>query len=129
MGILSGDNETVLVVDDTDEVRQLISMVLSWKGYRVVETSDGEEAVELASRVRPRLILMDLSMPVMDGYQAPRRIRGARETSHIPIIAVSAFRDTGNRQKAVEAGCAECIGKPVDFRALGSVIERHLQGH
>ena len=129
MGILSGDGETVMVVDDTDEIRRLIRMVLHWKGYRVVEASDGEEAVELASRVRPQLILMDLSIPVMDGFEATRRIRGMRETSHIPAVAVSDFGDSGSRQKAVEAGCVECVSKPVDFRALDGVIERHLRCH
>jgi two-component system cell cycle response regulator DivK len=130
MGIISGDCGTVLVADDSDDIRVLLGMMLRLKGVSVVEAEDGERAVELARRARPDLILMDLSMPVLDGYEATRRIRGDRETSRIPVVAVSALCDEWhNRQKALEAGCVECVSKPVDFGVLGGLLQKHLQVH
>lgn len=125
MGILAGD-DTVMVVDDSDDIRELICTRLRGKGYRVVEAANGEEAVALAPQTHPGLILMDLDMPVMDGYEATRRIRGSRETSRIPVVAVSASCDAHNRQKALAAGCVECVRKPFDFRVLEGVLQRHL---
>lgn len=120
---------TVLVVDDAADIREMLGLMLSMKGCRVVEAANGREAVELAPQVRPDLILMDLSMPVLDGYEATRRIHGRRETSAIPIVAVSAFCDPHGQQKALEAGCVECVGKPVDFGLLDRLLETHLQAH
>lgn len=128
MGILAGE-ETVMVVDDSDDIRSMICTRLRRTGYHVVEAVNGREAVELAPRMRPGLILMDLSMPVMDGYEATRRIRGSLETGDIPVVAVSAYCDGDHRQKAFEAGCVECLTKPVDFRALDGVIQKHLYVH
>ena len=121
--------KTVLVVDDAPDIREMLNFMLSLKGCRVVEAANGREAVELAPQIRPDLILMDLSMPVLDGYEATRRIHGRRETSAIPIVAVSAFCDPHGQQKALEAGCVECVGKPVDFRLLDRLLETHLQTH
>jgi two-component system, cell cycle response regulator DivK len=129
VAIFTGDEETVLVVDDSDDIREFLSMMLRGKGYRVVEAVNGEEAVELASRVRPRLILMDLGMPVLDGYEATRRIHGRRETRDVPVVAVSGFCDAHNRQKALDAGCVECVCKPVDFGVLDGVLRKHLHPH
>jgi two-component system, cell cycle response regulator DivK len=129
MAILSGDDETVMVVDDSNDIRELICTRLRGKGFRVVEAANGEEAVALAQRIFPGLILMDLSMPVLDGYEATRRIRGSRATSRIPVVAISAFCDPHNRQKALDAGCVECVCKPVDFGALDGVLRRHLYAH
>ena len=129
MGIITSDEETVLVVDDSDDIRELLSTLLRGKGYHVVEAVNGEEAVELASRVNPRLILMDLGMPVLDGYEATRRIHGRRETRDVPVVAVSSFCDSHNRRKALDAGCVECVCKPVDFGVLDGVLRRHLRTH
>lgn len=126
MAVLSGDSSTVLVVDDANDIRELISMQLRWKGYHVVEATNGEEAVELATRSNPGLILMDLSMPVMDGYEATRRIKALPGLSGVPIVAVSAFCNSGNKHKALEAGCIECVSKPIDFPAFDSLVSRHL---
>jgi CheY-like chemotaxis protein len=104
-------------------------MMLRMKGVGVVEAENGEQAVELAPRVRPDLILMDLSMPVLDGYEATRQIRGRGETSGIPVVAVSAFCDSHHRRKALEAGCVECVPKPVDFAVIDGLLQRHLQVH
>ena len=123
------DNRTVLVVDDHEDIRQLIRMSLQMRGCRVVEATNGKEAVELAVRVSPRLILMDLSMPVLDGYEATRQIRARPELSDVPIVAVSAYCDAHNRQEALAAGCVECVSKPVDFDMIDGLLERHMQVH
>ncbi|MGI8734060.1 MAG: response regulator [Pyrinomonadaceae bacterium] len=129
MALLTGDDGTVMVVDDSDDIRELICMQLRWKGYRVVEATNGEEAVELAARSHPGLILMDLSMPVMDGYEATRRIKALPGFLEVPVVAVSGFCDSSNKHKALEAGCVECVSKPIDFPTFNSVVSRHLQVH
>jgi two-component system cell cycle response regulator DivK len=117
---------TVLVVDDDADIRELIRMVLTMKGCRVVEAADGRQALELAQQVHPALILMDLSMPVIDGYEATRRLKAQPELCGIPVIAVSAHCDPQHRQKALAAGCSECVGKPVDFNQLGELLKSLL---
>ena len=113
----------ILVADDTEDIRFMIRVMLENKGHRVVEAEHGREAVELAMRERPDVILMDLSMPVMDGIEATRCLRGQPETSNMPIIAVTAHcADSIWRRRALSAGCVECVGKPVDFRRLEQFI-------
>lgn len=120
---------TVLVVDDTADVRELVALQLRALGYDVIEAADGREAVELAHLVCPGLILMDLSMPVLDGFEATRRIRGLAKTRDVPVVAVTAFRDEDTRRRALEAGCVDFVGKPVDFEALDGVLRRHLPAY
>ena len=113
----------ILVADDTEDIRLMIRVMLENKGHRVVEAADGREAVELATRERPDVILMDLSMPVMDGIEAARFLSGTPETSNMPIIAVTAHCvDSDWRRRALAAGCIACVGKPVDFRRLDQLI-------
>src|SRR3712207_978904 len=103
----------ILVAEDTDDIRLIIRMMLENKGHRVVEAANGREAVELATSKAPDVILMDLNMPVMDGIEATRHLRHRPETSHMPIIAVTAHcGDPVWRGRAMEAGCTECVGKP-----------------
>jgi two-component system, cell cycle response regulator DivK len=120
------DTRTVLVVDDHEDIRELLSWQLQARGCKVVEAGNGREAVELAPQIRPDLILMDLSMPVLDGYEATRQLRGRQETRDVPVVAVSAFCDADNRRKALDAGCVECVSKPVDFSLLDGLLSRHL---
>lgn len=122
----SHGGKTVLVVDDAPDIRELLGIMLRMKGCRVAEAENGQVAVELAPRVNPDLILMDLTMPVLDGFEATRRLREQRETRRVPVVAVSAFSDARNREKALEAGCVEFVGKPVDFTALDSLLGRLL---
>ena len=129
MALLAGDRGIVLVVDDADDIRELISLQLRWRGYEVIEATNGEQAVELAMRNHPGLILMDLSMPGMDGYEATRRIRALPGFVEVPIVAVSAFCDPCNVHKALKAGCVECVSKPIDFSAFDKVVSRHLTSH
>ena len=125
----AGETCTVMVVDDSKDIRDLLSMRLRWKGYQVVEAETGEQAVELAPQTHPGLILMDLSMPGIDGYEATRRIKALPGFGGVPIVAVSAFCQSGNMHKALEAGCIECVSKPIDFPMFDSVVSKHLQGH
>jgi CheY-like chemotaxis protein len=116
----------ILVVDDDADIRELIGMMLKMKGCRVVEAADGRQAVELAPQVNPALILMDLSMPVLDGYEATRWLKAQPELSGIPVVAISAHCDPQHRQRALDAGCSECVGKPVDFHLLGELLKKLL---
>ncbi|HEY0083159.1 MAG TPA: response regulator [Pyrinomonadaceae bacterium] len=127
MGEAQPGNRTVLVVDDSGDIRELMRMMLQMKNCMVIEAVNGQEAVELAPQVCPNLILMDLSMPVLDGYEATRQIKAQLKTQNIPIVAVSAFCDVENRHKAVAAGCIECVSKPIDFAVIGEVVNRYLQ--
>lgn len=120
------DGRTVLVVDDDADIRELLGMMLKMKGCLVFEAADGSQAVKLAPQVHPALILMDLSMPVLDGYEATRRLKAQPELCGIPVVAVSAHCDPQHRQRALAAGCSECVGKPVDFRLLVELLEKHL---
>ncbi len=115
----------ILVAEDTDDSRQILKLLLEMDGYAVLEAVDGYEAVKTAAEFHPDLILMDLSMPVMDGLAATKAIRKFNATNKIPIIAVTAHgRDFFHR--AIEAGCNDLISKPVDFDALQPVIEQYL---
>lgn len=112
----------VLLVEDNEMNRDMLSRRLERKGFDVVYAQDGSVAVELASSEQPTLILMDMSLPVMDGWEATRRIKADPETKSIPIIALTAHAMAGDREKAIEAGCEDYDTKPVDFpRLLGKI--------
>ncbi|MDQ3916984.1 MAG: response regulator [Acidobacteriota bacterium] len=118
---------TVLVVDDSADTRFVLRRTLRRRGYRVVEAADGREAVEVALRECPDLILMDLNMPVMDGLAATERIRELKERcGDVPIVAVTAFDTYGMREAAVEAGCDAYLLKPLALDELEAVVERLL---
>ena len=116
----------ILIADDYDEVRVMIKLNLELEGYEVLEATNGAEAVELASRARPDLILMDLNMPILDGISATRRIREDTRLRNVPIIALTAHGTSDYRLKALAAGCDEYVTRPVDLHQLESVIERLL---
>ena len=117
---------TVLVVDDADDIRELICMQLRRKGYEVLEASNGQQAVQLAVQNHPSLILMDLSMPVMDGYEATRQIKSLPGLGGVTIVAISALCDPFVEHKALEAGCIECVSKLIDFPAIDRLVVRYL---
>lgn len=118
---------TVLVVEDTEDVRHLVKFMLEIKGCQVVEAAHGEEAVELAPKHKPDLILMDLRMPVLDGLEATRRLRQMSETRNIPIVGLSAHCEDGWHEEAIAAGCDDCIQKPIEDGALGEILSRFLK--
>ncbi|HYY58400.1 MAG TPA: response regulator [Pyrinomonadaceae bacterium] len=117
---------TVLVVDDVSDNLILISLSLQDMGYRVLTASNGEEAVAVAQRARPDLILMDIAMPELDGLGATRRIRSQAELRTIPIVAITAFETDGFRRAAFDAGFDGYLTKPFDFVRLNNLIKMLL---
>jgi two-component system, cell cycle response regulator DivK len=116
----------VLLVEDTEDNRFMMKRLLEMSGYDVVEAVNGEEAVNLASAEHPDVILMDLSLPVVDGLGATRRIRAMAGPRHVPIIAVSAHDTADFHSEAVAAGCDAYITKPIDFAELEELVTRLL---
>ena len=116
----------ILVVEDNNDNMTLISDVLHSLGYEVVAARDGEEGVKLARSAQPDLILMDLSLPRMDGWAATRLIRGEAKLAEIPIIALTAHAMTGDRERALEAGCNDYVSKPINLRDLIGKLQRYL---
>ena len=116
----------ILYVEDNDDNVYMLSRRLRLKGYEVVVATDGEKGVEMAWTDAPSLILMDLGLPVLDGWEATRRIKAAPETRHIPVIVLSAHAMEGDRESALAAGCDDYDSKPVDFQRLLAKIEALL---
>jgi len=115
-----------LVVEDFEDSRFMMRRLLEMAGYTVLEASDGEEAVKLALQERPELILMDLSLPKLDGLAATRQIRRLRGLGKVPIVAVSAHDAPESRDEALAAGCNEYVTKPIDFDQLYVLLNRFL---
>jgi two-component system cell cycle response regulator DivK len=118
--------QTVLLVEDTEDNRFMMRRLLEMTGYRVIEAMNGEEAVKLAKAESPHLILMDLSLPVIDGLAATRLIRKLPELESTPIIAVSAHDTSDFQSEAIEAGCSTYVTKPIDFNELEQLIAKLL---
>jgi len=116
----------VLLVEDTEDNRFMMRRLLEMSGYSVVEATNGEEAVKVARAKSPRLILMDLSLPVIDGLAATRLIRQLPTCKRTPIIAVSAHDSSDFQVEAIEAGCNSYITKPIDFNELEELIAQLL---
>ncbi len=114
---------TILYVEDNEDNVYMLSSRLKRRGFSVIVARDGAEGVEMAGRERPDLVLMDLSLPVIDGWEATRRIKTAAGTSGIPVIALSAHAMAGDREKALAAGCDDYDTKPVDLPRLLRKIE------
>jgi CheY-like chemotaxis protein len=124
MGSAQGTlTHTVMVVEDYEDARAAMKLVLELMGYRVLEAANGVEAVMLTDWDAPDLILMDLNMPVLDGFEATRRIL----VEHmIPIVAVSALSDSYSRQKATAAGVVDFVLKPVDFEHIERILDQYV---
>ncbi len=116
----------VLLVEDTEDNRFMMRRLLEMSGYAVVEARNGEEAVRIAKEKRPQIILMDLSLPIIDGLAATRRIRQLPELENVPIVAVSAHDTADFHSEALAAGCNSYITKPIDFSELEVLIGRLL---
>jgi CheY-like chemotaxis protein len=117
---------TILLVEDNEMNRDMLSRRLTRRGYDVVVAVDGQEGIDRARSEGPDLILLDLSLPVVDGWTAARLLKDDAVTSGIPIIALTAHAMTGDREKAIEAGCDEYDTKPVDIKRLLGKIENIL---
>ena len=118
----------VLIVEDNEMNRDMLSRRLERHGYGVAFALDGASAVEVAAAVSPEIILMDMSLPVMDGWEATRRIKEDPATAHIPVIALTAHALSDDRDRALAAGCSDFLTKPVDFTRLLDAIARHVNG-
>ena len=119
-------SKIILIADDYDDARGYMVLLIKSYGYEVFEARNGKEAIELAKKHHPDLILMDISMPEMDGLQATQIIRKSNaEIAKVPIIAITAFDDS-YKEKVLKAGCNQLIAKPVDFHILESVINKYL---
>lgn len=113
---------TVLVVEDDPDIRLLLKTILESEGYAVVEAVTGKDAVSLASEVRPRLILMDISLPLLDGLSATRQIKADDSLRDTRILAVSAYDSV--KRRAAQAGCVGLITKPIDLEELKAVVKK-----
>jgi two-component system cell cycle response regulator DivK len=118
----------ILLVEDNEMNRDMLSRRLERRGYQVVIAVDGAEGVRMAQAEVPALILMDMSLPVLDGWEATRQIKAAPATGAIPIIALTAHAMSGDREKAIEAGCDDFDTKPVDLPRLLAKIAALLGG-
>ena len=118
----------ILLVEDNEMNRDVMFRLLSRRGYQVVFAEDGELAIERAQEEKPDLVLMDISLPKIDGYEATRRLRSLEAGRTVPIIALTAHAMTSDREKAFEAGCSDFETKPVEFPRLLAKIESHLGG-
>ena len=115
----------VLIVEDYEDTREFMKILLESYGYKVIEAADGIEAIDRVKQYHPDLILMDISLPVVDGLTATRAIREFDADSKVPIIAVTAF-GKNYYKKAIEAGCNDLIDKPVDFDSLEPILRSYL---
>ncbi|HEU4561021.1 MAG TPA: response regulator [Longimicrobium sp.] len=119
---------TILLVEDNEMNRDMLSRRLERKGFQVVLAEDGLGGVEMAASQAPDLVLMDMSLPVLDGWEATRRLKAAPGTRHIPVIALTAHAMSGDRERALEAGCDDYDTKPIELPRLLAKIEALLGG-
>ncbi|NCF28507.1 MAG: response regulator [Gammaproteobacteria bacterium] len=118
----------ILLVEDNAMNRDMLSRRLARKGYEVVIAIDGQQGIDMARSETPDLVLMDMSLPVVDGWEATRQLKSAPETQSIPVIALTAHAMAGDREKAVEAGCNDYDIKPIELPRLLGKIEALLGG-
>jgi two-component system cell cycle response regulator DivK len=116
----------ILLVEDNEMNRDMLSRRLLRKGFEVVMAVDGGQAVMMAESEHPDLILMDMSLPVIDGWEATRRVKAAEKTAHIPVIALTAHAMSGDREKALDAGCDDYDTKPIEMPRLLEKIDALL---
>jgi CheY-like chemotaxis protein len=118
----------ILIVEDNEDNRDSLGRQLEHNGFEIVTARNGKEGVALAQSEKPDLVLMDMHMPELDGWEATRQIKAVVETQNLPVIALTAHSMAGDRDRAIEVGCAEYHTKPVDLPTLLTQIEALLQG-
>lgn len=119
-------NARVLVIEDNEQNLYLIRFILEGCGCRVFSATDGRKGIELAPEVRPDMILLDIQLPVMDGYAVARALRQNPDLADTPVIAVTSYAMPGDREKAMEAGCSGYIEKPIDPDRFDTQVEEYL---
>ena len=118
--------EKILIVEDNPQNIRLIEMVLRAKDYTLLEATDGEKALEMATKERPDLIIMDIQLPKMNGLEVTRKLREMPVLSHTPIIGLTAYAMKGDREKVIESGCDAYLSKPINTRELPGMIAEML---
>lgn len=118
----------ILIVEDNEENRNILTRRLERRGFEILCARDGKAGVEMAKTEKPDLVLMDMNMPELDGWEATRRIKAAPGLDALPVIALTAHAMTGDRERALEAGCTDYHIKPIEFSKLMAQIEVILQG-
>jgi two-component system, cell cycle response regulator DivK len=124
---MPASKHTVLLVEDNEDNLVIYSTILRYSGFDVVEARDGQTGIDMARSVKPSLILMDVSIPVIDGWEATRQLKADPSTAHIPIIALTAHALASDRQKAIDVGCDDYIAKPAEPRVVLAAVQRHLR--
>ena len=127
MSTVKENSPAVLVVDDYADTRHVVRWMLEQKGYRVMEAANGREALAVAMRERPGVVLMDLAMPLLDGFDAIRAMRESAELAGVRIVAMTAYDMATARDKAALAGCDHYLSKPIDFNRLSVLLEKLLR--
>lgn len=116
----------ILVIEDNEQNLYLITFILEKHNYEVIQARDGQEGIDLAGRANPELIILDIQLPGMDGYEVARQLSDNAETKKTPIIAVTSHAMVGDREKTIAAGCTGYIEKPIDPGTFMDEIERYL---
>jgi len=116
----------ILVIEDNEQNLYLLTFILKNNGYEVVQARDGREGIELAGRVKPALILLDIQLPVMDGYTMARELKSNPALADVPILAVTSYAMAGDREKCLGAGCVGYLTKPIDPETFVAEMEKYL---
>ena len=117
-------DQTVLVIEDNDQNMYMTTFLLEKAGMKVVQARNGQEGLELASTVDPDLILLDIQLPIMDGYEVARRLKAQERTAGIPVVAVTSYAMAGDRETVLRAGCEGYIEKPIDPETFVAQVSR-----
>ncbi len=117
---------TILLIEDNEQNRYLATYLLEKKGHRVVSAPDGQKGIQFANDLMPDLILLDIQLPIMDGYAVARALRQIEPLQNIPIIAVTSYAMTGDREKCLAAGCSDYMEKPINPETFVGDIEKHF---
>ncbi len=120
-------NNTILIIEDNEQNLYLMRFLLEAHGFQVVEARDGRSGVELAARVRPPMILLDIQLPVMDGYAVLQALRQTDGLSQVPIIAVTSYAMMGDREKCLASGATDYLEKPINPDTFVAQIKKHLK--
>jgi CheY-like chemotaxis protein len=119
---------TILVIEDNEKNMYLVTFILEKSGYQVVQARDGQVGIALARQIKPDIILLDIQLPVMDGYTVASELTKDGEAGHVPIVAVTSYAMLGDRERALEAGCVGYIEKPINPATFVAEIEQYLPG-
>lgn len=120
--------QKILITEDNDQNLYLLTFILEKNGYEVSAARDGKEGLEMACRIKPDLILLDIHLPVMDGYTVASELRKNQDLANTPIVAVTSFAMIGDREKVIEAGCSGYIEKPIDPATFMAQVEHFFPG-